>query len=170
MKSVRNYFIEFMIEETGTCPDDSKFEVMLAKLEDNFYKQKNELAEAKEEIERLKFKSVCHKKEITKQQAIINESDRQIDDLAKELTKFQADDILSLIDISKRLNKTLKGSGEDEMISQLMLERAKIMDHFTLAYLADTGFKPSEIKLVQGMNNRTEMFEMYFEKITTIIL
>lgn len=93
-----------------------------------------------------------------------------IEVLEKELTRFQADDILSLIDISKRLNKTLKGSGEDEMIAQLMLERAKIMDHFTLAYLADTGFKPSQIKLVQGMNNRTEMFEMYFEKITTIIL
>lgn len=135
MKSIANEYWDS--EKESMC-----FFEKLEKFELNHYKQKNELAEAKEEIERLKF----------------------------ELTKFQADDILSLIDISKRLNKTLKGSGEDEMVSQLMLERAKIMDHFTLAYLADTGFKPSEIKLVQGMNNRTEMFEMYFEKITTIIL
>lgn len=92
------------------------------------------------------------------------------ENLKKELTKPQADDILCLIDLSKKLNVKLKSEGESAMVSELMLQRAKVMDHFTLAYLADTGFKPSEIKLVQGMNNQTEMFEMYFEKITNIIL
>jgi hypothetical protein len=68
----------------------------------------------------------------------------------------------ALVEISKKLAKTQKELGQDEMLAELMLERAKILDHFTMAYLADTGYKPSEIKLGTSMSDNSIYF--FFEK------
>ena len=86
-----------------------------------------------------------------------------------ELHQLKEDDLKALVDISKKLSITLKGLGEDEMIKEIMLMRAKIMDHFTLAYLAEMELPPSQIKLVQCVNANGEI-EMYFEKHSNIIL
>ena len=91
--------------------------------------------------------------------------DKDHPELFEEITK---NDQESLIDISKKLNAIHKTLGEDRMFQQLMLHRAKIMDHFALAYMADTGFKPSEIKLVQGINEDGYV-EMFFEKNSKIL-
>ena len=74
-----------------------------------------------------------------------------------------------LAEISKKLSKVLKTDGDDEMIAELQLHRATIMDHFTLAYMAELELKPSEIKLVQGINSDGYV-EMYFVKNSLILM
>lgn len=94
-------------------------------------------------------------------------------DLAEEneslIFQIQNDDQKCLVDISKKLNETLKSVGQNEMINQLMLERAKILDHFTMAYMAELNLKPSEVKLIQSVNHNGDV-EMYFEKHSNIIV
>lgn len=91
------------------------------------------------------------------------------DQLKLELNKLKKDDQKILTDISKKLNNVLKDQGEKELLIQLQLNRAKILDHFTLAYLSELDLKPSQIKLVQGVNDEGYV-EMYFEKHSDLIL
>lgn len=91
------------------------------------------------------------------------------ENLRFEIESLKKDDQKCLVDISKKLSTTLKSLGEDEMLKELMLQRAKILDHFTLSYLAEMELKPSQIKLIQSVNVNGEI-EMYFEKHSNIIL
>ena len=117
------------------------FAKLIDKFETDHFKMKNEYSDLIEDFDQLKF----------------------------ELESIKKDDSNNLVNISKKLNKILKKSGEKEMVEQVLLQRAKILDHFTLAYLAETGLKPSEIKLVQGYDENG-FFEMHFEKNTQIIM
>lgn len=93
---------------------------------------------------------------------------KELDLIRMENQQLKADPQNQLIEISKKLSKVLKKSGEDEMIAQLALDRAKVLDHFTLAYMGDLKLRPSEVKLVQGFN-ADGYFEMFFEKNSKII-
>ena len=90
-------------------------------------------------------------------------------EMIAEYRKKENADQDCLTDISRKLNTTLKNLGEDEMIKDLMLQRAKILDHFTMAYMADSKLKPKELKLIQSVNENNEI-EMYFEKHSLIIV
>lgn len=92
----------------------------------------------------------------------------EINHLNFKFDQLQIDDQKCLVDISKKLSTTLKTFGEDEMLNQIMLMRAKILDHFTLAYISELKLKPSQVKLIQSVNNNNEI-EMYFEKHSEII-
>ena len=118
------------------------FEVSLENFERDFYKLKNENADLKEEIKELKY----------------------------QLKSIKEDDKNCLKNLSKKMVSVLKVSGEEELIKQITLERAKIIDHFTLAYLAESGANISQVKLVQDRDALTGSIEMYFEKKTSIIL
>lgn len=89
--------------------------------------------------------------------------------LTYELSKLNQSHQLALTEISKKLNKTLKGFGDDAMVTELALSRAKVLDHFVLAYMAELGLKPSEIKMVQGFD-KDGYVEVYFEKNSKILL
>ena len=107
----------------------------IEKFEIDHYKMKNDYADMRENLKQVKY----------------------------ELDQIKKDDKFQLTEISKKLSKTSKNSGQDEMMKDLALMRAKIMDHFMLAYLADTGLKPNEVKIVQGFNDEGYV-EIYFEK------
>lgn len=97
------------------------------------------------------------------------ETIERMGELRHERNELLKDDQNALVDISKKLSTTLKSLGEDEMLKELMLQRAKIMDHFTMAYLTEMELKPSQIKLIQSVNENNEI-EMYFEKHSLIIV
>ena len=90
------------------------------------------------------------------------------DQLKHELNEFQKNDEYQLSEISRKLKKEFKNLGEEKMLSKLVLMRSKILDHFTLAYIAELGCKPSEAKLIQEPG--PDGVELYFEKKTNIIL
>ena len=113
----------------------------ISDFESEHYKVKNENTELKEDMEQIKF----------------------------ELDQLKKDDSNALVDISKKLSEALKSGGEDELLKQFALNRAKIMDHFTMAYIAELNLKPSQVQLVQGVNDDGEVV-MYFEKHSTLIL
>lgn len=95
--------------------------------------------------------------------------EEEFDQLKYELAELKKSDSNALTDISKKLSKTLKNEGEKELVIQFQLNRAKIMDHFTMAYIAELNLKPSQVKLVQGVNDEG-FVEMYFEKHSNLIL
>ena len=107
----------------------------IKKLEESFYSQKNEIVQLKEDLEHKEY----------------------------ELDLLRKTDSDHLVDISKKLNKTVKSLGEDEMIKELVLIRGKVIDHFILAYSAETGLKPSELRLIQGVGE-DGFVAIYFEK------
>lgn len=109
--------------------------------ESNHYKLKNEHADLQEEYDQLKF----------------------------EVQQVKQDDANWLVELSKKLAKTFKSGGADKMLAELTLHRAKIMDHFTMAYMAELNLKPSEVKLIQGINEQGYV-EMYFEKNSLVLL
>ena len=117
-------------------------------LESNYYKLKNENADLDEQYEDLRYESK---------------------NLKIELDKLKTDDQKSLTDISKKLSNALKNEGEKEMIEIFVLNRAKILDHFTMAYVAELNLKPSQVKLVQGVGE-DGFVEMFFEKHSNLIL
>lgn len=113
----------------------------LIDFESAHYKMKNEHSDLKEECEELKY----------------------------SLKQIRENDENALTDISKKLSKVLKNEGEKELIAQFSLNRARIMDHFTMAYIAELKLKPSQVKLVQGVNEEG-FIEMFFEKHSNLIL
>ena len=68
----------------------------------------------------------------------------------------------ALTDISKKLSEVLKNENTDELLSELMLYRAQALDHFTLAYMAEKGVLPSDIKMLSGYNKHG-YYEVFFE-------
>ena len=50
--------------------------------------------------------------------------------------------------MAKEVNIEYKDINLTEALAKLALERDKILEEFTKAYLAETGLKPSEIELV----------------------
>lgn len=78
-----------------------------------------------------------------------------------ELAQLKENPQNQLKEVSKKLSKTMKELGEDEMISQLVYQRSIILDHFALAYMAETGKKPSECKLVTQPG--VDGVEIFFE-------
>ena len=113
----------------------------IERFENEFYKLKNKHSNTLEELEHQEY--------------------------TLDLLRKKDDD--HLVDISKRLTGILKNHGQDKMIEELLLARAKIMDHFTLAYMAELKLNPSEIKLVQGIDSEGYV-EIYFVKNSPIIL
>lgn len=90
-------------------------------------------------------------------------------ELKYELDQLKNDDQRQLTSMSKKLNKLLRAGSEDEVVSHIMVNRATILDHFAMAYMAETGSKPSEIKMLSGMNSDGH-FEIYFDKKSEIVL
>jgi len=75
----------------------------------------------------------------------------------------------ALTDVSKKLGKVIKAGGQAQMLAEMQLYRAEIMDHFALAYMEEMKLMPSQIKLVQEFVDDT--FQMYFvQKTGNIIL
>lgn len=120
----------------------------LSEFETEHYKLVNENRENIEQIDQLKFD-------------LLN--------AITELDQIKTNDQNVLTDISKKLSSTLKIDGEDDLMTQFVFERSKIMDHFTMAYIAELKLKPSQVKLVQGVNE-DGLIEMYFEKHSNLIL
>lgn len=142
-----------IISSYKTWHKDESYSLIFSKeielLEDEFYQTKNSLADAKEEIKELQW---------------------QLKQSKEEVEELKSDDVANLTSISKKMSKVLKGNGEKAMIQEIALERAKILDHFSLAYLADSGLEIGNLQLVQGVDPQTGMFEIYFTKKTKIIL
>lgn len=100
---------------------------------------------------------------------------KEIDTFLSDLTKFETESNLAkedhetiLTNISQKLSKMHKECGEDEMLNILALMRATIMDHFVLAYLAETGCTPKQVKLIQQVGQ--DGVEFWFERNTGDIL
>ena len=89
-------------------------------------------------------------------------------ELKEKIENFENDHVNNLTAMSKKLNKNVIGKNMDEVAQEISLMRAKILDHFMMAYLAETGLKPNEVKMVHGTNS-DGYFELYFVKNTKII-
>ncbi len=113
----------------------------IQKFETDYYETKNQILDIIEENELLQF----------------------------NLNQVAQNHSLQLTDISKKLNKTQKNLGENETLKEIMLQRAKILDHFTMAYMAEMELKPSKIRLVTNVTDNGEI-QMYFEKHSDIIM
>ena len=92
------------------------------------------------------------------------------DELNFNLNKYETDHAIQLSDMSKKITKTLHANGEEAALAELALARGTMLDHFALAYLADTGLKFGQIKMVQRHNPESGAIELYFDKHTDIIL
>lgn len=111
------------------------------KFETDYYQNKNQILDLEENNELLQF----------------------------NLNQVAENHSLQLVDISKKLSKTKKNLGDNEMLNEIMLQKAKIIDHFTMAYLAEMELKPSEIRMITNVTQDGEI-QMYFEKHSDIIM
>ena len=87
-------------------------------------------------------------------------------DLKKEMEKINAQYQLGVM--SKRLGKLIKNNELKEYVEQLLELKGKIIDQFTLAYMAETQLLPSQIKFIQE-TDEFGVVEFSFEKKSLII-
>ena len=87
--------------------------------------------------------------------------------IKSEIDKMEAQ--YQLGEISKTISKTFKEGELKRYVEEMIKLKAKIIDQFCLAYIAEKELSPSQVQFVQHVDEHGAI-EMFFEEKRSILL
>jgi len=156
----------------------------IIQLESNYYQLRNDSRDLEDELEQARYREKQLLIEADKYENKFQELEKTNNELHEEklelmhqVTRNTHKD--ELIEISKKIKnkmkKDLRGIQEKEKnalvgwLAEVQLLKATILDHFTMAYMADSGLGPKDVKLLQNKLPNGSV-EFIFEKNSSIIM